>query len=340
MTTIYLIRHAEAEGNLYRLAHGQYNSLITPRGYRQLAYLKKRFADIHIDKVYGSDLFRTHTTASAIFKPKHLTFHPLPLLREVNLGPWEEKTWAELERLDPEMLINFNKRPHLFQLKGAEDFATVRDRMMEGIFTIARECPAMTVAATSHGMATRILVGTLSGMSLEEIGHTRHGDNTSVCKLLVDGDKVTIEYQHDNSHLPPELSTISRQTWHKSALSSEPGLWYTVKEETADSRHLTAHLVEEEAGEVAFHKEGDTLRITEFFLKESVRGHRYGAALLGQAVQFARHLDLPSVSVVCSPEWVPYFKQFGFGEEHPTKGGVCLSLDIRYMMREIPEIKE
>ena len=29
MTTIYLIRHAEAEGNLYRRAHGWYNSTIT-----------------------------------------------------------------------------------------------------------------------------------------------------------------------------------------------------------------------------------------------------------------------------------------------------------------------
>ena len=28
MTTIYLIRHAEAEGNLYRIAQGQYNSLL------------------------------------------------------------------------------------------------------------------------------------------------------------------------------------------------------------------------------------------------------------------------------------------------------------------------
>ena len=29
MTTIYLIRHAEAEGNLYRRIHGWYDSLIT-----------------------------------------------------------------------------------------------------------------------------------------------------------------------------------------------------------------------------------------------------------------------------------------------------------------------
>ena len=42
MTTIYLIRHAEAEGNLYRRAHGWYNSIITDRGYRQIAALIKR----------------------------------------------------------------------------------------------------------------------------------------------------------------------------------------------------------------------------------------------------------------------------------------------------------
>lgn len=39
MTRIYLVRHAEAEGNLYRIAHGHYNGLITARGYRQIRAL-------------------------------------------------------------------------------------------------------------------------------------------------------------------------------------------------------------------------------------------------------------------------------------------------------------
>ena len=30
MTTVYIIRHAEAEGNVYRRCHGQYDSLLTP----------------------------------------------------------------------------------------------------------------------------------------------------------------------------------------------------------------------------------------------------------------------------------------------------------------------
>ena len=75
MTTIYLIRHAEAEGNLYRIAQGQANSSITDRGERQIQALARRFADIPIDAVYASDLYRTCATASAIYKPKGLPLH-------------------------------------------------------------------------------------------------------------------------------------------------------------------------------------------------------------------------------------------------------------------------
>ena len=39
MTTIYLIRHAEAEGNLYRIAQGQANSILTDRGWQQVRAL-------------------------------------------------------------------------------------------------------------------------------------------------------------------------------------------------------------------------------------------------------------------------------------------------------------
>ena len=43
MTEIYLIRHAQAEGNLYRMAHGHYNGMITNyRGYQQIDALRQR----------------------------------------------------------------------------------------------------------------------------------------------------------------------------------------------------------------------------------------------------------------------------------------------------------
>ena len=49
MTTLYLIRHAEAEGNLYRRIHGWYDALVTPNGLRQIEALEGRFAGVPVD---------------------------------------------------------------------------------------------------------------------------------------------------------------------------------------------------------------------------------------------------------------------------------------------------
>ena len=83
MTTLYLIRHAEAEGNAYRRIDGWYNSLITPNGLLQIEALRRRFEPIQIDACYASDLYRTCKTASAIYVPKALELHTDPRLREV-----------------------------------------------------------------------------------------------------------------------------------------------------------------------------------------------------------------------------------------------------------------
>ena len=72
MTTLYLIRHAEAEGNLYRRIHGQFDTNVTPNGRRQIAALARRFAAVPVDAVYASDLTRTQTTAQAIAAPQGL----------------------------------------------------------------------------------------------------------------------------------------------------------------------------------------------------------------------------------------------------------------------------
>ena len=51
--TVYIIRHAEAEGNIYRRCHGLYDSLLTPRAYQQLPCLAKRFENVPLAAVYA-----------------------------------------------------------------------------------------------------------------------------------------------------------------------------------------------------------------------------------------------------------------------------------------------
>ena len=86
MTTVYLIRHAQAEGNYFRRIHGQYDSPVTALGAGKLPACSARFADVAIDAVYASDLKRTCQTAEAIYVPKHLELHREPGLRKSTWG--------------------------------------------------------------------------------------------------------------------------------------------------------------------------------------------------------------------------------------------------------------
>ena len=136
MTTVYLIRHAEAEGNLYRRAHGHFNSGVTERGYRQIAALAKRFADVPVDAVYASDLVRTQTTALSITRTHGLALHIVPELREIGVGEWEDRTWAWLAQFERERLLLFNTDLARWHVSGGEDIDVVRDRTVNALHGI------------------------------------------------------------------------------------------------------------------------------------------------------------------------------------------------------------
>ncbi|UOO36804.1 GNAT family N-acetyltransferase [Oscillospiraceae bacterium CM] len=213
MTTIYLIRHAEAEGNLYRRIHGQYDSLVTRRGYKQIGALKKRFADVSIDAVYSSDLTRTRLTAAAIYKNHGLDAAFTPALREVNMGVWEDTPWGEVERFEPDKLDAFNNDPTRWRVDGAESFLDLRQRMTREIEKIAACHNGQTVAVFSHGSAIRAFASGVMNVSPQEIRRVPHCDNTAVARLVADGDTMTFDYYGDNSHLPEEYSTFAHQKW-------------------------------------------------------------------------------------------------------------------------------
>lgn len=208
-TKIYLIRHAAAEGNLFRVAHGQYDSTITPMGYQRSTICGSDSPERTCTQCMAATCCRALPPPPALYVPRGLPFRPLPLLREIKLGVWEQKSWGEIQRMDRQMYIDFNKRPDLWHVEGAETFAQVRDRMLSAIRQIAEENPGGTVAATSHGAALRTLLGTLQGMSLEEIGRTGHGDNTAVSLLEVEGERIRVIFRDEppcprrSLHLPP-----------------------------------------------------------------------------------------------------------------------------------------
>ena len=184
MTKIYLIRHAEAEGNLYRMAHGHYNGMITNyRGYQQIDALRQRFQDVDIDAVYASDLYRTQITSRAIWLPKALPLHLEPAFREIHMGVWENHTWHELNKAYPQEMYHFNRRVDLWHVEDGETAQDVLDRYLPALHRVGAAHDGGTVAVFSHGAALRIVLGTLQGVPLPGIGETPHYDNTAVSLL-------------------------------------------------------------------------------------------------------------------------------------------------------------
>ncbi len=227
MTTIYLIRHAEAEGNLYRRIHGQYNALVTDNGYSQIAALERRFADIHVDAVYSSDLYRTMVTAGAVYKPKGLELHTDPALREISMGDWEDTTWGYQGHFAKDELQQFNHLVPDWKAPNGESRVELGRRVYAAIRRIAQAHPDQTVAIVSHGTAIQQFIVEARGLSPERWHESPHADNTSVSCFTWDGEKFDVLYEGDNSHLDENNSTLAHQNWWKGLEAERDiNLWY------------------------------------------------------------------------------------------------------------------
>ncbi len=213
MTDIYLIRHAEAEGNLYRRIHGWTDGAVTPMGLKQIEALEDRFGRIKIDAVYSSDLRRAVQTASAVHVPKKLPLRTTKALREVNMGVWEDRCWGEVERFEPEQAYYLNFSPDKWRVEGCEAYRDSLRRIKTAILDIARENEGKTAAVISHGSVIRILLADVLGYPPSEINRVLYCDNTAVALLRVANGKINVEYYNDNSHLPEEISAFHRDTW-------------------------------------------------------------------------------------------------------------------------------
>ena len=358
MTTIYLIRHAEAEGNLYRIAQGQDNSNLTDRGWRQVRALEERFRDVEIDAVYSSDLYRTCATASAIYKPKGLPLHRDPELREICVGVWEQQTWGDIYRRWPEQMKYFSIQPHLWDVEGAEKPLDVQARGLRAIRKIAAENDGKTIAIFSHGYIIRLMLAHLQGQSLEQVGETPTGDNTAVSLLEADGDSLRVIFRDDNSHLKTE-AFLANEKIVKRANGLEPGLRYQPLDPETQAEFFADLVQENWNREAAFNREkllsdakdrqtlvgyrrdepigviqlGDELGwISLICIREDMRKRGFGMQLIGQAVYRTRQMggEMLKVALLAETPAVTFFEDSGFVLLSNEDGVAIYGKDIRF----------
>lgn len=215
MTRIYIIRHAEAEGNYYRRIHGQYDSKITVRGYKQIDALAARFKDIHLDALYSSDLFRTRATAEAILRHHSLPLITSPRLREISMGVWEDEPWGNVEYAEPMQMLAFSQDPELWSVPEGEPYVNVQRRIMDMLTELGEKHDGQTIAVVAHGMIIRSFLAYVAGIPSSRTSEIPHGDNTCVAMAEYENGRFEVRYYNDNSHLSDEISTFANQVWWK-----------------------------------------------------------------------------------------------------------------------------
>ena len=217
VTQIYLIRHAEAEGNVKEFFQGNVDTPLTEKGEQQLECLVQRFAEIPLDAIYTSPFQRAKLTAEAVGRGRALSIEPEYELREINGGEWEGRTWAEIPRLFPRQYELWTHKMWLFAAPHGDTMTDVYYRMQETMKRIAEENAGKTVAVISHGCAVRNFLAAVEFGNISGLADVGWADNTAVSLVEYDNarDKWTLIFKNDSSHLPPELSTLRKSQWSK-----------------------------------------------------------------------------------------------------------------------------
>ncbi len=352
MTTIYLIRHGQAEGNLYRRCHSWHNGLLTLKGREQVKALEKRFEGVHFDAVYSSDLYRAMSTAGAIYRPRGLPLRIDPNLREIGAGVWEDVPWGQLLHDHREGLTAFLGCEDGWQVEGCETFPQVRRRVDQSIRRIAAAHPGQTVAVVSHGCAIRC------GLSVwldKPTALVDLPDNTGVAKLEVENSQVKVAYFNDDSHLnkssgvrgiPNSASGIPGM--EKNALRFTPLPLPQERERYSaacrecrqavcgtaggleEGSLLAAWLGDAFVGILQMDWQRDAEQrlgwIPLLYIAPEYRGRGLGVQLLGQAVSVYRSMGRQFLRLCCPPEGgraEKFFRSHGFYpvDESPDGAG-------------------
>lgn len=193
---LHLFRHGETDWNAERRIQGQSESRLSELGIQQAQALGQRIAQLHFDQVYCSSSLRTRQTAEHAFAHRANDIKYLDTLREIDLGPWEGKLYAQIESEQPEAFRHFWQEPHLFNVSGAETFGQLQQRAIKAISGIKSAPQTGHVAIVSHGALIKSLLCHYQNKQLSELWAppAMHNCAHSIIRLQDDGTARIVQY--------------------------------------------------------------------------------------------------------------------------------------------------
>lgn len=194
-----------------RIFQGSTDLDISQDGAKQLEYLKKRFQNIHIDKIYSSPLLRAQKTALAIKGEKDTEIVLLKELAELHGGVVEGRKFAEAFTTIEGLADAWDNHPQDFAPPEGESMRHAYERIWDAIKYIIENNRDKTIACASHGGVTRCLTCRLLTNDINKLKDIPWSENTAVMLLEADNNmNISLKFYNDVSHLPKELVSNTR----------------------------------------------------------------------------------------------------------------------------------
>ena len=153
-TRLYLVRHAQSEGNRGEYDDPDNDPPLSAVGLEQAGRLARRFTRQRVDAVYASPLRRALETARAIADQAGLQVCPLEDLREVDLGAPQREFGAYTEEQALALRERLAGQPTWDTFPGSEGSASARRRA--GVDPAAQECARLRVVRAGGAHPTPV----------------------------------------------------------------------------------------------------------------------------------------------------------------------------------------
>lgn len=171
MSRLLLVRHGNTRQNSAKRFWGKTDVELSADGVRQAEKLRDRLATQKIDTIYASKLSRARVTAEIIASRHPLNIATHAELGEIDFGQVEGLTFAEINRLHPELseaMSQWGTRP---EFPGGESLDDLDQRVQGFLKRLKQHGPEATILIVSHAGTLRLMICNLLGIGKK---HWRH----------------------------------------------------------------------------------------------------------------------------------------------------------------------
>lgn len=203
-TKLYIVRHAETEGNIEKRLTGRKDYNLTEKGEKSAEKLAQRLSDVKFDALFSSSSNRTKKTIEPIAKQNNLPIVQLDDLCEMYFGDYDGWKWEDVNKINPEIKHRQNEINEISGIPNQESMEETAERMYKCVKKICDENEGKTILICSHGVAIEAFIRKITQIPFNKEMEKYSQRNVALNVLTYNNEQFTIDILADTSFLEGE----------------------------------------------------------------------------------------------------------------------------------------